>query len=84
MVMPLTDEATAHRIVDRLRRAVADITVSDRRGGTVSVTISVGVAAFAEQEIDHLLRDADQALYLAKAQGRNRTVLARRGIDERV
>ena len=81
MVMPRTDEGTAHRIVDRLREAVAEITIPDPAGGTVSVTISVGVAIFIDQQIDRLLLDADRALYLAKAQGRNRTVLARRSTD---
>ncbi|MFP3526892.1 diguanylate cyclase, partial [Pantoea sp. SIMBA_072] len=42
-------------------------------GGTVSVTISIGVA---ERQVDHrnpeaVLKSADQALYSAKGAGRN-------------
>ena len=81
VALPRTDEDSAHRIVDRLRKTVAEITIPDRASGTVSVTISVGVASFIDQQIDRLLLDADRALYLAKAQGRNRTVLARRSTD---
>ena len=78
MLMPLTDSETAYRIVDRLREAVAAIAIPTSDGRTVSVTISVGMAMFADQQIDRLLLDADRALYLAKERGRNRIVLAER------
>ena len=79
MLMPLTDQETAYRIVDRLREAVAAIAIPTSDGRTVSVTISVGMAMFADQQqIDRLLLDADRALYLAKERGRNRIVLAER------
>ena len=76
MLMPLTDQETAFRIVDRLREAVAAIAIPTSDGRTVSVTISVGMAMFVDQQIDRLLLDADRALYSAKESGRNRVVLA--------
>ncbi len=76
MLMPLTDQETAFRIVDRLREAVAAIAIPTSDGRTVSVTISVGMAMFVDQQIDRLLLDADRALYSAKETGRNRVVLA--------
>jgi diguanylate cyclase (GGDEF)-like protein len=78
MLMPLTDQETAYRIVDRLREAVAAIAIPTSDGRTVSVTISVGMAMFADTQIDRLLLDADRALYLAKERGRNRIVLSER------
>jgi diguanylate cyclase (GGDEF)-like protein len=78
MLMPLTDQDTAYRIVDRLREAVAAIAIPTSDGRSVSVTISVGMAMFADQQIDRLLLDADRALYVAKERGRNRIVLAER------
>ena len=78
MLMPLTDQETAYRIVDRLREAVAAIAIPTGDGRAVSVTISVGMATFANQQIDRLLLDADRALYSAKKTGRNRIVLAER------
>ena len=76
MVMPVTDEDTAFRIVDRLREAVAAISIPAGDGAVATVTISVGMAVFSGQQIDRLLLDADRALYLAKEQGRNRVVRA--------
>ena len=76
MLMPLTDQMAAYRIVDRLREAVAAITIPTGDGHTVSVTISVGMAMFVDQQIDRLLLDADRALYVAKERGRNCVVLA--------
>ena len=80
MLMPLTDQETAYRIVDRLREAVAAIAIPTVDGRTVSVTISIGMAMFADQAIDRLLLDADRALYLAKERGRNRIVLSERAV----
>jgi predicted signal transduction protein with EAL and GGDEF domain len=48
----------------------------DDRANTFSVTASIGVAAGQYATPDALLRDADLALYAAKAVGKNRTVEA--------
>ena len=59
------DEAATHA-AERLRQAVAQTPVRD-----LSVTISLGVAEF-ELSLEDCLKRADQALYAAKAAGRNR------------
>lgn len=81
MLMPLTEEESAYRIVDRLREAVAAIAIATGDGRTVSVTMSVGIAMLVDQQPDRLLLDADRALYLAKELGRNRVVLAERSLQ---
>lgn len=79
VVLPGTDLAGGAAIAERFRRAVADVAF-DTSGGQVRVTVSAGVAVadFSDQECGahQLLRRADQALYRAKAEGRDRVAAA--------
>ncbi|MBX6427119.1 MAG: GGDEF domain-containing protein [Variibacter sp.] len=64
-------------VADRIRRAFAS-TAEMVDGRPVEATISIGVAIIQdpEQDLDALIEQADQALYKAKAAGRNRVALA--------
>jgi two-component system cell cycle response regulator len=77
VVMPDTDLAKAYLVGERLRQciATAPFFVGERIGG-LEVTASVGVAAleFADDTPELILKRADQALYCAKRDGRNRVV----------
>ncbi len=74
VVMPETDITIAAAVAERLRAAVArePFTVQSD-GQKLSVTISIGVASAAtgNDDRDHLLKRADDALYAAKNRGRN-------------
>jgi two-component system cell cycle response regulator len=77
VVLPGCDGRSAVEVAERLRSAVADAPV-ERAPGPLRVTVSLGVAAEhgdGDLAADPLLRAADEALYRAKAEGRNRTVL---------
>jgi diguanylate cyclase (GGDEF)-like protein len=71
------DEAASHA-AERLRARVegAALAIDD---GSVRVTISIGVAQLTAEDagLAGLLKRADDALYRAKAEGRNRVVAAR-------
>ncbi len=73
ILLPGIDTATAARIAERLRVQIA-AEMFDEVG---SVTVSLGVAHYPSYHDDPLqaLRLADKALYMAKEQGRNRTVV---------
>ncbi|PKM07802.1 MAG: hypothetical protein CVV14_06790 [Gammaproteobacteria bacterium HGW-Gammaproteobacteria-4] len=76
-LLPGTDGRSALEIADRLLNAVR-VTPIDHEVLSVSMTLSIGVAAFAGRDanLDALIRRADAALYAAKDAGRDRAVLA--------
>ncbi len=76
VLLPGADAAAAKIAADRLRAAVAAncVKVEDYE---ISVTASIGIAAsLPESGVAALIDRADSALYRAKADGRNRTVLS--------
>jgi diguanylate cyclase (GGDEF)-like protein len=72
VVVPDSDAVEAGLVAERLRLELARRT---RRGG-LPVTASFGVAATRTLDAASLLREADRALYQAKADGRDRVVVA--------
>ena len=65
----------AQQLCERLRRAVA-MTPTVVRGRAIWVTVSGGIAPLAGGDLDAAIRQADVALYQAKADGRNRLAVA--------
>ena len=62
---------TAHQVAERIRRRIAGQPI-ELGGASVEVTISQGLAIYREgDDVPALLRRADQAMYRAKAAGRN-------------
>jgi diguanylate cyclase (GGDEF)-like protein len=79
VVLPETDADAAAAVAEKLRRIVASSPVRLPDGGEVCVTLSAGVAGGAGRVLrsDTLVRDADAALYSAKALGRNQVYVFR-------
>ena len=72
-----SDASVALRVAEKVRERLADTDVALAGGQAVRVTASMGVAVFdglADYQV--LLKRADEALYRAKSEGRNRVVLA--------
>ncbi|XID74430.1 diguanylate cyclase [Alkanindiges sp. WGS2144] len=68
VILPNSSLKDALPIAERVREQVAQYPWEKR-----PVTVSIGLASFGQQQsAQELINDADQALYQAKAQGRNR------------
>jgi diguanylate cyclase (GGDEF)-like protein len=67
-------EAVAERVLEVLRQPYE---LEGRHGRELKLTASIGIAAGVRLGADELLRDADLALYEAKANGRDRYVVFR-------
>lgn len=75
LLMPETDRQAAITVAEKLRAAIAEMGFT-YRGKPVQITVSVGVTEFQGDDTpDTAFVRADQAMYQAKAQGRNRAVL---------
>lgn len=78
IVLPNTSVRTLARIAETLRAAIAEQAITLADGTALRVTASFGVATGRRGGADWeaLIDAADQALYAAKAEGRNRTGIA--------
>jgi two-component system cell cycle response regulator len=75
IVMPETDMGVATMVAERLRRRIAGEPFPIQQGSQLlDVTLSIGIAALgkAGDTAAAMLKRADQALYRAKRDGRNR------------
>jgi diguanylate cyclase (GGDEF)-like protein len=78
VLLPQTDAEGSERVAERIRAAMEERVVATFPGALVAVTASFGVAAFPEARTqDALFAAADEALYRAKAGGKNRVVVSR-------
>lgn len=78
IVLPDTALQSAVLVAERVRESVANTPFNVVGGTSTIVTISLGVASVPTHATDHaaLVEAADKALYRAKSQGRNQSVVA--------
>jgi diguanylate cyclase (GGDEF)-like protein len=72
-LLPETGLSAACQVAERLRKSIAERAL-DTKAGRITVTVSLGIAVLDDEHLtpESLLDRADQALYVAKQNGRNR------------
>ena len=76
VLLPVTDLDGAQLIAEKIRKRI-ELENFDESATGLHVTVSIGcVEMNSDEGLDELVARADQALYLAKDQGRNQTVAA--------
>lgn len=77
-----TSAEAARRTAERMRQHIAAEALHLPHNQTIQVTLSIGVAHFdGHPDYQALLRRADDALYRAKHQGRNRVEMGREAVQ---
>lgn len=78
VLLPGASTQQAQRIAERLRKSVEELAITHADSEFGRVTISIGVATTVDSgasSIEDFVRAADEALYAAKAWGRNRVAV---------
>jgi diguanylate cyclase (GGDEF)-like protein len=77
MILPETGLEGARALAEKVRRVIGDTPMDLQNGQSVTITISIGVAQLQRTDtVFGLIGRADEALYAAKAGGRDRVELA--------
>jgi two-component system cell cycle response regulator len=77
IILPDTDGKVAMQVAERIRKAIASKPFNaGSRSGPLTITLSIGIASIesTSDTMNDILKRADQALYRAKREGRNRVI----------
>lgn len=77
VVLAYADHESAVQVLERVRAVVEETVVTLDSGEVINPTVSVGASeSHPDDDVSSIYRRADQALYKAKREGRNRVVWA--------
>ncbi len=78
IALPETDLQVAYKVAERLRRAVGGKPFNaGEKANSLQITVSIGLAELESnaESLEEVVKRADDALYRAKREGRNRVIL---------
>ncbi len=77
VILPQTGKEGSFYVAERIRKAIKGNNFKSRAPEPINLTVSCGVASFggSVKERDVLIKKADDALYQAKNEGKNKTAL---------
>ncbi len=75
-LLPHSSIESAHLVAERIRDAISQLQIPSIASEPLGITVSIGMAEMAHRDagIETILAWADQALYRAKATGRNKVL----------
>ncbi len=82
MILPETDAEDALVVAEKIRKAIEDNVFELEEGNSFNITSSFGVSSLdmvaqdQQRNPEKIIKLADDALYLAKDNGRNQSVLS--------
>ena len=73
IILPRTDLSSALNVAERVRKTIETSEMKDSKGNVFGITVSQGISIYQPGEDEYsLISRADNALYKAKENGRNR------------
>lgn len=85
VILPNTNSEGAHYLAEQIRQNIQalDITHTESNAGVVTASLGV-VTVYGSKlaDVDSLIKQVDDALYLAKAKGRNCTVVSHQSVRQ--
>lgn len=86
IILPEISGSTAKTVAERVRRAIAETPFVLPDGREIGATVSMGVSCYPNCATNGVtaVSTADQALYIAKTEGRNRVLLYRETLKARI
>jgi len=80
IILPHCDSVSAKTIVDNIREDFSSIEFSGNANDTFTVSFSAGIACYPDYDsAEEINRAADTALYQAKSDGRDQTIISKKG-----
>lgn len=85
VILPNTNSEGAHYLAERIRENIQTLKIPHTESNTGVVTASLGVVTVYGSklaDVDSLIKQVDDALYLAKEKGRNCTVVSHQSVRQ--